>query len=688
MAKPPAAAEDPGAFMVLNGQRIDLVRDSTDFSVLAGESMVRDLVDASTSPLSAVITRVSAPSPEARDHMMDAIRDTRVAHHIYRKADTGEEIVINDEVVVSLRQEGTGELEAIMSEFHLDYVRKMGDAHILRLTALTGSNPLRVANAIAARPAVASASPQLLIDLQFHAPPPLLAEQWYLSAELVDSEDVAPDAGVRAPEAWSITRGSPAIVVAVIDDGFDLSHPAFTDTRLHPRAHDYQGDDSDPNAQGGDYHGTPVASIAVGAHGPVMHGIAPDCTFLPIRIGFGPMARPVDLLKVFEYASRHADVVNCSFGTSPRSLDVLHPDFRKAITRLTESGGRRGKGLVIVFSAANDDAPTFLSAADNRNGVKYTRFTAAGAVIEEIPAGSTVYSGHPMTAGVIVVGAMSSMKRKAGYSCWGPHLTVTAPSNNMHYIAEFVAPGADPRRAVFDVPYRGRGQVAAVNRPGVANPFSPISAINDPETPYPDNQYTRMFGGTSGAAPVVAGVAALILSANPDLTAGQVKQILKATAAKDLDPSLDCPVDPNLQGIAGDFVAGTSPYFGAGKVDAFRAVQRARALALGSGIESACPAASPPAGGDPSSAPSAARQEADCEPANTAVPRAVYERVLGNGGSVILRGDVPPRILREFAELAASRGCSITVRSPFAYSAAQLESIAAAGAGRITFDFS
>jgi subtilisin family serine protease len=678
--KPNKASSGPGGFVILNGQRIELVKDERDFSVLASEAQLRGFEGVSTSPLSSLITRVSAPSAEARDPLMDEVRGASVAHHIYRKADTGEEIIINDEIVVTLRQEGTGELDAIMSEFQLDYVRKMGESHVLRLTPLTNSNPVKTANAIAERPGVAAASPQILIDLQFHAPPPLLSEQWYLSAELVDSSEVAPDSGVRAPEAWSITKGSSDIVVAVIDDGFDLEHPAFANVRLHPRAYDFQGDDSNPGAQSRDYHGTPVASIAVGAHGPVMHGIAPGCTFLPIRIGFGPMARQVDLLSVFEYASRHADVVNCSFGTPPRSMDVLHPEFRRAVTRLTESGGRRGKGLVIVFSAANDDAPTYLSGPDNRNGVKYTRFTDSGAVIEEIPAGSPVYSGHPMTAGVIVVGAMSSTKRKAGYSCWGPHLTVTAPSNNSHYIAQFVSPGSDARRDAFDVAYRGLGQVAAVNRPGVANPFSPIGRVNDPDTPYPDNQYTRLFGGTSGAAPVVTGIAALILSANPSLTAAQVKQIIRATAAKDLDVTLDCPADPNLQGIRGDFIAGVSPYFGAGKIDAFRAVQRAHALAAGAvepSVATTDDATEPGGPGD-----------GTAEPANVSVPRLVYERVLKSGGSIVLRGDVPPPALRDLAELAAQQRATITVKAPFDYSAAWMEKIAEAGDGRITFDFS
>ena len=49
------------------------------------------------------------------------------------------------------------------------------------------------------------------------------------------------------------------------------------------------------------------------------------------------------------------------------------------------------------------------------------------------------------------------------------------------------------------------------------------------------NHY-KHFGGTSSAAPLVAGVCALVLSANPELTAAQVKQILEKTADKIGEP--------------------------------------------------------------------------------------------------------------------------------------------------------
>lgn len=376
MSEPAKATKsDPGSFIVLNGQTLRVRKNETDFTVMAPQSKIQHELSAqldALAPLSPDMTRARAKDSAERDRLMGEVRRESAAHHVYRVEETGEEIVINDEIILKLRREGAGELEAVMREYSLEYVRRMGDAHVLRLTSASAENPVKTANRIGERDEVESCSPQVMLDLQFHqAQASLLAEQWYLSADFVEHPDVAVDAGIRAPEAWQITRGDPDVVVAVIDDGFDLDHPAFANVRLHPAAYDFAGSDTDVRPGPKNYHGTPVASIAIGTHGPTMHGIAPGCTFLPIRIGFGPTASQVDILDVFRLASKHADVVNCSFGTSPASFERMSPEFRKELTKLCETGGRRGKGLIMVFSAANDDAPTFLAAQDNKNGVLF-----------------------------------------------------------------------------------------------------------------------------------------------------------------------------------------------------------------------------------------------------------------------------------------------------------------------------
>jgi len=589
---------DAGNYIIMNGKRLELEHHPTDFSALIpAERLNAAIADETTvlhkavgemisvHPLSAAVSRVSATDAKDRDQVMGDIRREGVAHHIYRLKETGEEVVIDNRIFLTLRNEDPELLNEIVNEFHLVIEGRMDEAYVLRVTEATGRNPIKVANEIAECDGVASCTPQVLVPMQMcqgslidsHR---LFRHQWYLSSDLLTSPDLDPTAGADVPEAWKITVGSPDIVIAVIDDGFDLSHPAFRNKRIHPEQRDFavSPQDENPSPEQSDFHGTCVASIATGSlDGDGMVGVAPGCTFLPIRITFATLTAPVDILEVFRYASRHADVLNCSFGTPPSSFDVFTPQFRNAITELTRTGGRRGKGLVIVFAAGNDDAPTLLPAAKNVNGVKYVNLQNRR--ISEVPAGSTVFSGYPLTRGVIVVGAVSSLKRKTGYSNWGPHVTVTAPSSNMHYITRFIPAGGPDEavRARFVANYRGIGQVAAVNRPGRGRPFEPMR--DDPDTPdFAESFYTITFGGTSGAAPVVTGVAALMLSVNPHLTASQVRQILMSTADQQLDPTLDLAGDLNVQGLNGAFNSGRSFFFGSGKVNALRAVERARAL--------------------------------------------------------------------------------------------------------------
>ncbi len=568
---------DHGDYIVLNGQKLRLKEHQTDFSVQASsENLEKDARDyQKVASMSESMARARGKSARDRDSLMESVREETVAHHIYLVDGTDEEIVIDETIILTLQHDGTGELERIMDAFSLEYVRPMANAHVLRVTTATGQNPIKTANQIAARAGVETCVPDIMQQVRYHQHPVLFPRQWYLTTDLAGHPSVRTNASSELPEAWTVTTGSPDIVVAVIDDGFDTPHPAFTGTRIHPDARSFVSGDTSAAPEPGDFHGTPVASIAVGSHSnQAMRGIAPDCTFLPIQLPFGPgesFASSTSMLGVFEFVSSRADVVNCSFGFSPSTLQRFPTAFRTSMTQLTQTGGRRGNGLVMVFSAGNDDAPTFLAASDNVNGVRFLglrdSFTGQFNIIE-IPANRTVFTAYPMIPGLIVVAAMSSTTRKSGYSNWGPHVTVAAPSSSGHELNQ--------RVAAFTAPQRGLGQIAASNRPGHGSASRPLS--DNPATGIDESLYTANFGGTSGAAPVVAGIAGLILSANPTLSADQVRQILAATADTDLDTSLDLANDPNIQGIDGAFVNGKSQFYGAGKVNAARAVTHARAL--------------------------------------------------------------------------------------------------------------
>lgn len=106
---------------------------------------------------------------------------------------------------------------------------------------------------------------------------------------------------------------------------------------------------------------------------------------------------------------------------------------------------------------------------------------------------------------------------------------------------------------------------------GIAGPLQ-NHAINTAVITGP-NDYRNSFGGTSFSTPVVAGVAALVLSANPELNWTTVRHILRTTANR-IDAANIDPVGQYVDND-GDGVAEYSRWYGFGRVDAAAAVQEA-----------------------------------------------------------------------------------------------------------------
>jgi subtilisin family serine protease len=176
---------------------------------------------------------------------------------------------------------------------------------------------------------------------------------------------------------------------------------------------------------------------------------------------------------------------------------ALNQEKLDAIAKAAKEG-RGGKGCVICFAAGNEMSDTL-----------------------------NVYSEHP---DVICVAASTSEDEHADYSNTGAAVTICAPSNGGNF------------------------------------PIIAAKASWDDETPFPFDGIDRgaqykEFGGTSSATPLVAGICALILSANPNLTAKEVKEILIQTADK--------------IGAEDDYTEGHSIKFGHGRVNAGKAVQEA-----------------------------------------------------------------------------------------------------------------
>lgn len=127
---------------------------------------------------------------------------------------------------------------------------------------------------------------------------------------------------------------------------------------------------------------------------------------------------------------------------------------------------------------------------------------------------------------VIAVGATDNNDVIWNYSGWGPELDIVAPSGDADW----------------------KGNIWTTDITGSAGINNRNPSILD---------YTDKMGGTSAACPIAAGVAALILSIDPDLTNTEVQEILQISAADDLG-----------------FV-GYSQNYGYGRINAKRAAENA-----------------------------------------------------------------------------------------------------------------
>jgi subtilisin family serine protease len=200
------------------------------------------------------------------------------------------------------------------------------------------------------------------------------------------------------------------------------------------------------------------------------------------------------------YSGLFADILSCSW-SGPNS-SIIEAALRDVAGGVSDY--RRGtRGTPIFFAAGNGghDWVSYPAASD------YT----------------------------ICVGATTDHAEIADYSNRGKEVWISAPSS-----------GGVKGITTTDVSYPNRG-------------FN----IGDSSAGGKDGFHTNSFGGTSSATPLVAGIAALILSVRPDLTLTEVKEILKDS--------------PDKIGPAGSYTGnpGHSVAFGYGRINASAAVEAA-----------------------------------------------------------------------------------------------------------------
>jgi len=327
-------------------------------------------------------------------------------------------------------------------------------------------------------------------------------EYFYMQWHLHNTGETfgTPNADINAPEAWEITTGHPNIVVAVLDTGVDSSHPDLVNNLVH--GYDFHDDDDLPDPVGGpdSAHGTMCAGLiaAEGNNEIGVVGVTWKCKIMPIRastwLGWG-ITPESQIATAIRWAATHgADILSNSW-VDNIPLPIIHSAF----VDVTQSGGigRKGKGCIVFGAFGNT--------------------------------GSRASFPPASWPEVVGVGATDASDVRSYYSSHGPELDVVAPGGPGCTNGDWLRTG---KEWSWTTDIAGAG--------GYNNdPYDEWAHILD---------YTGL-GGTSQACPVAAGVAALILSIEPELTNEEVRHFLERSA-KDLG-------DP-----------GRDDYYGWGRVDA------------------------------------------------------------------------------------------------------------------------
>src|SRR6266568_2565047 len=324
------------------------------------------------------------------------------------------------------------------------------------------------------------------LQIRLHGPyaarpnDPYFYDQRNLENRDANGTSLGVDLNLRA--AWRVTRGA-GVVIAVADDGVELTHPEFVSRASNDLHFYFDGANGTTNAlpvDPDDNHSTEVAGLALaeGNNHRGMTGVAPQALLASWKIFLCPkfVATDEQMMDMFQYRSNIVSVENHSWGKAQDDPSQLAPSWWENIGISNALAfGRGGRGVVMVHSAGN-----------GREG--------------GMNANDDGYANDPR---VICVASVRQRGRVATYSNPGACVLVAAP-------------GGDDDIGIFTTDRQGS---AGDNPLGLGGDFADRDYV-----------FSTRVVGTSFSAPQICGLAALLLSANPDLTWRDVQQILILSA--------------------------------------------------------------------------------------------------------------------------------------------------------------
>lgn len=356
-------------------------------------------------------------------------------------------------------------------------------------------------------------------DVQFSDP--LYNEQWHLNSR--EHRSHTKTAGnpvhINTFEAWNSGYNGRGTVIGIVDDGLERTHPDLSGNFRGDLSYDWNDDDNDPTPSRRDGHGTSASGVAA----------ADADTSCGVGVAYGAGLAGQRLLGSWATDSEEAQALSNHCRSASQGGSGAGSEETNVIQVYSNSWGP-------IDDGARLDGPGRLAAAAIEHCIEYGRGGKGSIYVWAGGNGrnrldNSNYDGYANSRYTIAVAATDDYGKFTWYSEPGANIICTAPSSGDSY------------RGIVTTDLQGSHG---------ANPHGDC---------------TTSFGGTSATSPQVAGIAAMMLQANPRLGWRDVQHIL-ASSSKVVDRS------PGqwIQNDAGYF---HSYSYGFGLVDASEAVRQA-----------------------------------------------------------------------------------------------------------------
>ncbi len=391
---------------------------------------------------------------------------------------------------------------------------------------------------------------------------PYVGNQWHLvnSGQQVGNPDYQaiygkPGEDINVAPVWNMGYTGAGVTIAVIDSGTQLNHPdlaANIDLELALDALNSAGDGNPFFLNPINAHGTAVAGLigAVANNGIGGTGVAPGASLVPIRLidpADPASADPLAAVRAFRHAIQDIDITNNSWG--PAVARLLSGPSAEELLAIRDSiiFGRGGLGVIHVFSAGNDAgtgwgpaSPGFepVGSLDSSgyNGWVNSRYTIGVTGVDHDGFYNNIdgtHTGYPETSAAVLVAAPTG-------------------SNAAQNIADDTGLGS----GLWTTDLTGDFGFNETPDPTTGQEFD-RDFLDNPD-------YTSRMNGTSASAPLVSGVIALMLEANPNLSWRDVQEILLRSARQNAQfdvPSNGGEVGNEIDGTQNTWIINQMPVF-------------------------------------------------------------------------------------------------------------------------------